>query len=80
MAQNPETPGAPEIPGGPETPAAPGTPGAPRAAAGAAGRFAKLPERIPLDETTASHPTVAPPDPTMGRDPERDFMLRYAGG
>ena len=43
-------------------------------------RFRTLPRRIPLDETVAGVEVEAAPDPTMGRDPERDFMLRNAGG
>jgi hypothetical protein len=42
-------------------------------------RFRALPERIRLEDTITSQETEPPPDPTMGRDTERDFMLRYAG-
>lgn len=42
-------------------------------------RFRKLPERIPPEDMIATQETEPPPDPTMGRDPERDFMLRNAG-
>lgn len=45
-----------------------------------ANRFKRLPKRIPVDdmvETTDSH--VAR-DPEGGRDTDRDFMIRYAGG
>ncbi|NMM25240.1 MAG: heme biosynthesis protein HemY [Phycicoccus sp.] len=42
-------------------------------------RFRKLPERIRPEDMIASQETEPPPDPTMGRDPERDFMLRNAG-
>lgn len=42
-------------------------------------RFKKLPERIRLEDTVATHPTADPPDSTLGRDTERDFMLRNAG-
>ena len=41
-------------------------------------RFKKLPERIRLEDTIASQGPDAPPDPTMGRDPNLDFMLRNA--
>jgi len=43
------------------------------------GRFRKLPERIRPEDMIATQETEPPPDPTMGRDPERDFMLRNAG-
>jgi len=43
-------------------------------------RFKKLPEHIRLEDTIASQDPDAAPDPTMGRDPDRDFMLRNAGG
>ena len=42
-------------------------------------RFRKLPERIRPEDMIATQETEPPPDPTMGRDPERDFMLRNAG-
>lgn len=42
-------------------------------------RFRKLPARIRPEDMIASQETEPPPDPTMGRDPERDFMLRNAG-
>ena len=42
-------------------------------------RFRKLPERIRPEDMTTTQATEAAPDPTMGRDPERDFMLRNAG-
>jgi len=42
-------------------------------------RYRKLPERIRPEDTIATQETEPPPDPTMGRDPERDFMLRNAG-
>jgi hypothetical protein len=41
--------------------------------------FTKLPERIRLEDTYASQDPDAAPDPTMGRDGDRDFMLRNAG-
>jgi len=44
----------------------------------ASNRFRKLPERIKPEDMIASQETEPPPDPTMGRDPERDFMLRNA--
>jgi hypothetical protein len=45
----------------------------------ASARFKKLPERIRAEDMIAVQETEPPPDPTMGRDPERDFMLRNAG-
>jgi hypothetical protein len=43
-------------------------------------RFRKLPERIRLEDTIATQKPDPPPDPTMGRDPDRDFLLRNADG
>ncbi len=42
-------------------------------------RFRKLPERIRPEDMIAAQETDPPPDPTMGRDTERDFLLRNAG-
>ena len=42
-------------------------------------RYRKLPERIRPEDMIATQETEPPSDPTMGRDPERDFMLRNAG-
>jgi hypothetical protein len=39
--------------------------------------FRHLPQPVALDDTIATHETDPPPDPEGGRDPERDFMLRY---
>jgi hypothetical protein len=39
--------------------------------------YRRLPEPVDLDDTIATHETDPPPDPAGGRDPERDFMLRY---
>jgi hypothetical protein len=47
--------------------------------AAASARFRKLPERIRPEDMVALQDTEPPPDPTMGRDTERDFMLRNAG-
>lgn len=41
--------------------------------------YAALPPTTWLADTTAMQETEAAPSPTMGRDAERDFMLRYAG-
>lgn len=42
-------------------------------------RFRQLPERIRPEDMITTQDTEAPPEPTMGRDTERDFMLRNAG-
>ena len=42
-------------------------------------RYRRLPERIRPEDMIATQETEPPPDPTMGRDAERDFMLRNAG-
>jgi len=42
-------------------------------------RFGRLPERVRVEDMIAAQATEPPPNPTMGRDPERDFMLRNAG-
>jgi len=42
-------------------------------------RFRQLPERVRPEDMIATQETEAPPEPTMGRDTERDFMLRNAG-
>ena len=43
-------------------------------------RFKRLPERIKLEDTVESQETEPARDPDGGREPERDFMIRYAGG
>ena len=45
----------------------------------ASARFRRLPERIRPEDMIAAQETEPPPDPAMGRDSERDFMLRNAG-
>lgn len=42
-------------------------------------RFRQLPERIRPEDMVTTQETEAPPEPTMGRDTERDFLLRNAG-
>lgn len=42
-------------------------------------RYRRLPERVRLEDTIASQETAPAPDPDGGRNPNRDFMLRYAG-
>jgi hypothetical protein len=41
------------------------------------GRFAHLPPQVRLEDTVATHETEPAPDPTAGRDTDREFMLRY---
>ena len=48
--------------------------------ASSSARYRKLPERLRPEDMIATQETEPPPDPTMGRDSERDFMLRNAGG
>jgi hypothetical protein len=43
-------------------------------------RYKRLPDAIPIADTVASHVPLPAPDPTMGRDPDRDFMLGNAAG
>ena len=43
-------------------------------------KYRRLPPRIPLEDTVEVQEADPPMDPTMGRDPERDFILRNAGG
>ena len=42
-------------------------------------RFKTLPERIRPEDMTSAQETEPPPDPTMGRDTEHDFLMRNAG-
>jgi len=57
--------------------------GEPRARSGlrestrSAERFATLPEPIRLEDTVTSVDTVTRSGPSMTRDPEVDFMIRY---
>jgi len=41
-------------------------------------RFRELPAGVRVEDTVAAKGAETAPDPTMGLDPERDFMLRYA--
>ena len=43
-------------------------------------RWRTLPCPISAQEMRTSQETVAAPDPDGSRNPERDFLLRYAGG
>lgn len=40
--------------------------------------YSTLPPQVRFEDTVASHESAPPPDPNGGRDPETDFMLRYA--
>ena len=42
-------------------------------------RFAHLPKSIRLEDTVATQEASPRPGVDESRDPERDFMLRYAG-
>jgi hypothetical protein len=41
--------------------------------------YRKLPEPVRLENTIATQDAAPPHDPDGDRNPERDFMLRYAG-
>ena len=43
-------------------------------------RWRTLPTPIGMDEMRTSQDTHGTPDPEGGRNPDRDFLLRYAGG
>ncbi|MDP9319348.1 MAG: heme biosynthesis protein HemY [Actinomycetota bacterium] len=43
------------------------------------GRYDRLPKPVRIEDTVATQEASPRPEPNMGRDPERDFMLRYAG-
>ncbi len=42
--------------------------------------YRRLPEQIRVEDMATTQAVGPVPDPTMGRDAERDFMLRNAGG
>lgn len=44
------------------------------------GDFKHLPPAVKLEDTIATHNPDAPADPTLGRDPETDFVLRHGAG
>jgi hypothetical protein len=41
-------------------------------------RWKHLPEPVSLEDTRETYDVEPAPDPTAGRDTERDFMLRWA--
>lgn len=43
-------------------------------------RFKRLPEPVKVEDMVESQPAEPARDPDGGRDPERDFMIRWAGG
>jgi hypothetical protein len=42
-------------------------------------RYRHLPEPLEIEETISTKEVDPAPDPDAGRDPQRDFMLRYTG-
>ena len=52
----------------------------PGKASPAGDRYRKLPEPIDLEHTISTKDADPVPDPDLGKDPERDFMLRTTGG
>jgi hypothetical protein len=42
--------------------------------------YSRLPDPVALGDTIATQNSDPPPDPTMGRDTETEFMLRHAAG
>jgi hypothetical protein len=43
-------------------------------------KYKHLPPPVRLEDTVTSHETEPARDPEGGRDTDRDFMLRHAGG
>ena len=43
------------------------------------GAYQHLPARVRPEDTTAAQESQPVPDPTMGRDPDHDFLLRHSG-
>jgi hypothetical protein len=41
-------------------------------------RWKHLPEPVSLEDTRETYDVEPVPDPTVGRDTERDFMLRWS--
>ncbi len=67
----------PEVAGGSERERPPA--GAPEEAQ-VSDRYRHLPEPVHLEDTIATKDPDPAPDPNGGRDPDRDFMLRYGAG
>lgn len=44
------------------------------------GPYDRLPPPVRLEDTIATQDVGSHPEQNVGRDPERDFMLRYAAG
>ncbi len=42
--------------------------------------YARLPRGVRLEDTVATQDTEPVPDPDGGRDPDRDFLIRYGFG
>jgi hypothetical protein len=42
-------------------------------------RYSSLPKAVRLEDTITTKESSPRLDPTAGRDPDRDFMLRYSG-
>ena len=43
-------------------------------------RYATLPARVRPEDMTTAQAVGSVPSPTMGRDVEQDFLLRYGAG
>jgi hypothetical protein len=41
------------------------------------GPYARLPQRIPVEDTIEGVDVRSVPDPEAGRDTDRDFLIRY---
>lgn len=44
------------------------------------GPYSVLPPRVAIEDTIPTKPASPVPDPDMGRNPDRDFLLRNAAG
>ncbi|MGA8994719.1 MAG: hypothetical protein WB441_10485 [Nocardioidaceae bacterium] len=45
----------------------------------ASGRWRRLPDPIRREDTVVGQESGSAPDPDVGRNPDREFMLRHAG-
>lgn len=43
------------------------------------GRYSVLPAHVPIEDTIPTKETSPAPDPEMGRNTKREFLLRYGG-